>query len=223
MRRRDLLIGPLAATCIGRPAAAAWSDGLLFRATRNGSPIGWHRILFRQDGDRLDTDIDIRLDVRVLLIPVFSYRHRNRERWQGTDLVGFDSETDDDGEKLRVHVERQGTDLVVDGSRGRLIVPEPLPPTTWWSRRLVGDGAWIETQRGIVVHSTVTSLGLERVTAVGRLVEAERLHIEGDIDLDIWYADDRWVKLEFTAEADGSSIGYELVAVGPAVAEASLD
>lgn len=223
MRRRDLLIGAAAAGLVGRRgAAAAWSDGLLFRATRNGSAIGWHRVLIRDDGGRIETDIDIRLDVRVLMIPVYSYRHRNRERWQGAELQGFASETDDNGERLAVRAERDGAGLVVDGSGGRLSLPQPLPPTTWWDRRLVGDGTWVDTQRGIVIRAAIVGRGTERVTAAGRLVEAERLRLDGDIHLDIWYAGERWVKLDFTAAKDGSSIGYELVAVGPEVAGAPL-
>jgi hypothetical protein len=221
MRRRDLLLGALAAG-LARPAAAAVSDGLLFRAVRNGSPIGWHRVLLHRDGERLVTEIEARFDVRILLIPVYRYRHSNRELWQGEQLLGFRSETDDNGERLRVEVERQGDGLLVDGPAGRFRVAEPLPPSTWWSRRLIGDGAWIDTQRGIVARSTVTSRGREQVDAAGQRVAAERLALAGDIDLELWYAEDRWVRLAFTAQ-DGSTVAYELAATGPAAAETAID
>jgi hypothetical protein len=40
-------------------------------------------------------------------------------------------------------------------------------------------------------------------------MEAKHFKVRGDLDVDLWYADDRWVKLAFAA-SDGSRIDYRL-------------
>ena len=56
---------------------------LMFNAYRNGSPLGFHRIDFSEADERLIVDIEIVFDVKLAFIPVYRYRHRNREVWEG--------------------------------------------------------------------------------------------------------------------------------------------
>jgi hypothetical protein len=220
MQRRTLLIaGPALMLAGTRPAAAAWDDGWLFRASRNGSPIGWHRILLRRDGDRIETEIEIDLAVKFAFVTVYSYRHRNREQWSGDTLVGFASETDDNGDPYRVEARAEGQRIAVSGSAGNVEAPIGTAPTTWWSRRFVEPGRWIDTQKGGLLSSKVESAGRSRIVAAGRMTEADRFVASGDLDLELWYVGDRWAKLAFAA-SDGSRIEYELVATGPAAATA---
>ncbi|MFO1070189.1 MAG: DUF6134 family protein [Geminicoccaceae bacterium] len=221
MQRRPFLLAGSALLVAGtRPAiAAAWDDGWLFRATRNGSPIGWHRILLRRDGDRIDTEIEIDLAVKLAFVTLYSYRHRNREQWSGDRLVGFASETDDNGEPFRVEARAEGERIAVNGAAGTVEAPLGTAPTTWWSRRFVEPGRWIDTQKGGLLSSSVEAAGRDRIVAAGRMTEADRFVVSGDLDLELWYAGDRWAKLAFAA-SDGSRIEYELVATGPAAATA---
>jgi hypothetical protein len=221
MQRRHLVLGglALAAPLVGVGGASAGvQDGLLFEVSREGRPIGRHRVLLSGDAGRLTTSIEIDLEVRLAFVRLYSYRHRNREVWDGASFVEFVSETDDNGERHRVRAVADADGILVDGTAGRQLVPFDHMPTTWWSRRLVEAGRWIDTQSGRILRSSVTEVGRERLIAADAEVEADRLRLSGDLDLDIWYAEERWVGLEFRAQADGSRIGYKLVATGPAAA-----
>lgn len=222
MQRRHLLLGTVAAAgAIPCVHADGWTDGLAFRVSREGSPIGWHRVLLDRQGERLTTSISIELDVRIAFIRVYSYRHRNREIWDGDRFIEFASETDDNGDRHKVRAVAGDGGIVVEGSSGRQLVSNDHAPTTWWARRLTEPGMWIDTQTGRTMRSKVTLVGRERIVADGTATEADRLRLDGDVKLDAWYAGERWVGLEFRAEADGSLITYSLVATGPAAATAS--
>lgn len=219
--RRQLLFGGVALAAPVLPDHGAWAgaqDGLLFEVAREGRPIGHHRVLFSGAAGRLSTSIAIDLEVRLAFVRLYSYRHRNQELWDGARFVEFASETDDNGERHQVRAVADADGILVDGTGGRQVVSLEHLPTTWWSRRLTQSGRWIDTQSGRILRASVTEVGRERLIAAGAEVEADRLRLAGDLALDIWYAEERWVGLEFRSPVDGSQISYRLLATGPAAA-----
>lgn len=193
----------------GGKAAVAGSGDLRFEVFRNGSEIGYHVLSFTQDGERLTVDIDIELRVRVAFITAYRYEHRNREQWAAGEFLGFRSRTNDNGTRHSVEAERNGDQLIIRGSEGRIEAPASVLPTTYWHRNFMAGDRWIDTQNGRVVESAVERRGSEAIDAAGEKVEAERFAVRGDLDVDLWYHDDRWVKLGFGA-SDGSRIDYRL-------------
>lgn len=187
--------------------AEASSGKLRFAVFRDGSEIGYHVLSFVQDGERLTVDIDIELRVRFAFITAYRYEHHNREEWQGGALSGFQSRTNDNGTRHTVKAEREGDELIVRGSDGRTAAPGDMLPTTYWHRNFMHRNRWIDTQNGRIVASEVEAVGVEQIEAAGQTVEAERFAIRGDLDVDLWYHDERWVKLGFAA-SDGSRIDY---------------
>ncbi|MGI9501349.1 MAG: DUF6134 family protein, partial [Geminicoccaceae bacterium] len=83
LNRRSLIAGTLAAgsglAC--PPLSWASGNGLFFEARRNGDPIGHHAVSFTEDSERLIGDVEISLTVTFAFIPVYRYRHQNREVW----------------------------------------------------------------------------------------------------------------------------------------------
>ncbi len=204
-RRHAMIAGAAGLTLAGRPAAAA--DGrLLFDVYRNDGYIGSHEILFRQVGDRLETDIAIDLDVKFAFITVYRYRHRNHEIYEGGQLVQMSSRTDDNGKKLSVDVHREGDELVIHGADGRLRVAGDLVPTTYWQPTSIAASAWIDSQHGRVLNSEVTDLGEAPIEYDGRTVLCRHFRKEGDLSLDLWYGPDGWTTLAF--ELSGSRFTY---------------
>ena len=189
--------------------ANGMSGDLRFDVMRNGTEIGYHVLSFRQEGERLTVDIDIELRVKFAFITAYRYEHRNREEWEGGRLLGFKSRTNDNGTRTAVETRLEEGELVIVGSDGRLTGPASLLPTTYWHRNFMDRERWIDTQNGRIVESAVTPEGSERIESAGRMIEANRFKLRGDLDVDLWYHDDRWVKLGFTA-SDGSRIDYRL-------------
>jgi hypothetical protein len=215
LRRRQVLARGLAAMAgfatvgTGRAGAEATSGDLRFDVLRDGSEIGYHVLSFRQQAERLTVDIDIELRVRFAFITAYRYEHRNREEWEAGRLLGFASRTNDNGTRSTVETRRDGDRLVIQGSEGRLSGPSDLLPTSYWHRDFMDRERWIDTQNGRIVQSAVTPDGSERIEAAGRTVEARRYRLRGDLEVDLWYEGERWVKLGFAAP-DGSRIDYRL-------------
>lgn len=208
LRRSGFLgLAMLATPAVGR--AQAHGD-LRFQVFRDDSEIGHHALSFAQDGDRLTVDIDIALKVRFAFITAYAYEHRNREEWDGGRLLGFASRTNDNGTEHRVEARREGERLVIDGDAGRVTAPPGALPATYWHRRLLDQPAWVNTQTGRMIEGHVASRGRERLALMDQMVEAQRFRVTGDIELDLWYAGERWVKLAFDGP-DGSRIDYRLV------------
>ncbi len=210
MHRRDMLQGALglaAGATLGRPALAAPLGRLAFAVYRDESEIGQHTLDFALEGERLTVDIDIELEVKIAFITAYRYSHQNRVTWSGGRLEGFASRTDDNGTAYRVEAAQKGDHLVIDGEKGQITAPADTLPATYWPAGFVTRKRWINTQTGALIHSTVTSLGRETVEAEGEATTAERFGLRGDVDLDLWYAEGRWVKLAFTGPK-GSRIDY---------------
>ncbi|ACI98027.1 DUF6134 family protein [Rhodospirillum centenum] len=220
-----LAVALMAATvAAGMTAAAATvpaAGRLAFSVFRNGdSTMGWHRLDFHRDGDRLVVEKEIRFEVKVAFFTAYRYVHTNREVWQGDRLVALETSTDDDGRRHWVRGRATPEGFAVESSRGALLAPADVVPTSYWNIRTVGTTRLLDTQRGVLMDVRVEPLGAEPVAAAGSVVEARhfRLHFlsnrPGATDfVDIWYDDaDAWVKLAFRAK--GQDIVYRLDAPG---------
>lgn len=216
--RRTLAASAFAMPFLGPVRAPRADDATqAFAVDRNGSPIGRHTLRFTRDGRRLSVAIDIQLEVKLAFITLYRYRHTNRELWEDGRLLSFASRTDDNGTPHRVEARRAGEVILVESDAGRIEAPGDALPSTYWHRRFLDAPVWIDTQRGRLLNCQVTPRGVSRVSAAGDDVAADRFAVTGDLTLDLWYAQERWVKLDFKGE-DGSVIDYRLEQAGPQLA-----
>ena len=216
---RRAFLGHAGGFCLGAlpwPAVAASGEGrfgsLQFTAYRNGDRLGVHRVDVSGSDERLQVDIEIAFDVKLAFIPLYRYRHINRELWQGGRLISLDSETDDNGDRFRVKARAERDRLLVDGSAGRLDLPGDTFSTSYWNEAAMGKGEWLGTQEGKLLRSTVTQKPAEAVQLPGQTQMANSYDLKGDLTCSLWYAGGRWVKLLFFTE-DGSEIAYQLDAL----------
>lgn len=217
--RRLLLAGAAAGAAVaamatslsGRALAATLPPGMVlpFDVARGGSSIGEHRLRFSRDGNRLTVDIAIDLEVKVAFVPVYTYTHRNTEVWEDDKLVSMNSRTNDNGQDLRVSVQRTAEGLQVDGVEGRITAPADILTTSYWRYDTVNQTRLLDTQRGIIREVACEPVGQETVTAAGVSVPARHYRMTGDLKADLWYSQaNQWVKLAF--EVRGSEIRYTL-------------
>ncbi len=214
MPRREALralIGGAAAAglALSRPLQAALpgADEIAFEVLRDGRSIGHHRVSFRREARDLHVEIDIALEVKLLFLTVFRYRHRNHEVWRDGRLVAIDTKTDDDGEAFWLRGRSAANGLAVEGSSGRFLAPADIMPTSYWNPDSVKRSRMLDTQRGRLIQVAIVPAGLETVELAGRPVEARRFAVTGDLVLDLWYtAAGEWAKIAF--EARGAEIAY---------------
>ena len=191
----------------------ASSTPINFTAFRNGSRFGYHNVSFVENEGRLRVDIEISFDYKLAFIPLYRYRHRNREIWADGRLIEIATETDDNGTDYRVEGRAENDRLLVDGSAGKLDLPGNTVPTSYWNEDAVKRGAWLDTQNGKLVRSNVTPKEAAPFSVEGEPVEARAYELEGDITCTLWYHQNRWVGLRFIA-SDESVIEYTIEPAG---------
>jgi len=213
--RRTFLAGTAALLATG-PARAALpippDRRLEFRVMRSGEAIGSHRLTFEGPAETTEVRVEVEIAVRFGPIVLFRYRHHARERWQGDSLAGFDSETDDDGARLRVTATRTAAGFEVEGSTiGRYLAPSEALAATHWNKRML-RGPMINTQDGRLLRPVIACEGETPVPRSDHLrLEAQHYALSGDADLDLWYDQAaEWAGLQFKAK-DGSAVTYERV------------
>jgi len=225
-----LIVSVLGSTTVSAANDFPYGQTLAFAIYRNGQEIGRHTLSFEQDGANRVVTVAINLAVKAMGVIAYRYIHADREVWNGDALQALDSQTDDNGKKYKVHVQRGANGLTVDrqapaeainastadqGLQPPVIEHEVLPadilPTSHWNIAQVKRSVLLNTQYGTQAHVQVTPMGREPVkTATGATIEATRYHYTGDIRMDQWFDDrGRWVKGMFAAP-DGSTIDYVL-------------
>lgn len=210
MRRRALLAAPLA--LLGLPARAEGvppGGQLAFAVLRKDSEIGTHALRFATDGDTLTVAIDVRMRVGLGPITLFRYRHTGTERYRGGRFESLETETDNDGEPLRVSARREGERVVVRTATGEVkqYGAAALPLTHWNPACMAAP--LFNPQDGLPMDLRVVRRGPAEVAlADGKLVTATRFSLTGAATLDDFYdSADIWTALRAVAK-DGSVLEY---------------
>lgn len=213
MVRRTVITAGIAWLALPETAAGAPAS-VEFRVFRNGRDIGRHLMTFTRAGEDLLVAIDVELAVGFGPITFYRYRHENRERWRAGSFRHFASRTDDNGTTYAVEAEATSGRIAVRGHEGSYTAPAEAWPTTYWYPGFLDRRVWVDTQFGKLRRAQVVPAGQGLVPVAGREVSARRFRLEGDLALELWYRDGRWVGLEANAP-DGSRLVYRLVSEPP--------
>jgi hypothetical protein len=205
-------LSALAGITAGWSASAhhGYRELLDFAVLRGGTPIGFHRLDFRDVGDETHVEVDVELQVKLGFVTLFRYEHRNREVWRNGLLQRIDSQTNDDGTKYQVKGELRPEGLIVKTLAGEHVFGEKPMSATYWHPDTIKQSALLDTQRGGLLKVDVAVGEVEDVElGNGTRVKARRYELKGDLNITLWYtAEGQWVALKFAAR--GSDIQYAL-------------
>jgi hypothetical protein len=199
---------PIASASVTSAPAASreWN----FRVLLDGKEVGWHRYVVRGDGEATEVESRAQFDVRFLLLNAYRYRHEARERWRGSCLDELESRTDSNGDIDEVAAATSGDALVVDGPSGDARHAGCVMSFAYWDPRILGASQLLNSQTGELMPVRVAHRGTEVVDVAGRSVPAARHRLSAPgLQIDLWYADGRWIALEAPAPG-GRVLRYEL-------------
>ncbi len=180
---------------------------LVFTVTHNGAPMGTHRVDFARDGDTLVVTIAIRFEVKLAFITVFRYQHDAREVWRGGRLIGFDSLTDDDGDRFQVAARATPEGLRVAGTGGQYLAPAETVTSSYWHVGMTRHAKVLDSHSGRMIDLVATPAGSREETVGGRRVPVRLYRLAGEITGELAYTgNDEWALLRF--QSRGSEIAY---------------
>ncbi|MDJ0741294.1 MAG: DUF6134 family protein [Gammaproteobacteria bacterium] len=181
-------------------------DELAFDVLLDEQPIGSHVFRFRDGGGERRVESRASFDVRVLFVPVYSYRHSNDETWRDGCLVAIRSQTDSNGEAYAVTGERAGDAFeLVTRDASQQVASDCLMTFAYWRKDFLHQDRLLNAQTGELIDVDVRALGeLTLDLPQGRVdVDGYRILSAADaVDIRVYYdrRDDRWVGLRSTLE-----------------------
>lgn len=200
------MAAPLPAAPETRAEGHTWS----FRVLLGERTIGRHQFTLNPAGEEHEVHSEARFDVRLLFLTAWSYRHEAIERWQGDCLLALESRTETNGESESVRAITEGQSLVVEHQAGRDEHDGCIMSFAYWNPRILAAKRLLNSQTGELLPVTITSAAEESLAVRGEHLRARRHRITGpDLEIDLWYAGERWVGLEAAAPG-GKRLRYVL-------------
>jgi len=174
-------------------------ENYAFSILRKGKKIGEHKIAFSEKDGNTIVDIDINIRVGVGPITFYRYEHSNQEIWDDEGLLEITTATNENGKSFALEGKRkdEGFEIIKGEEPG--MVEASIIPTSYWRMETLNVTRVLDTQNGKILDVAVDLKG-----DAGDL--GTKYIMSGELELDLWYTDDRLTKIAFDAE--GASIEY---------------
>jgi len=205
----------LLACCIAPAVAAAHGQVWHFEARLDDEPIGEHRFELRGDGTARELRSQARFTVRLLGIPVYRYRHEAVEHWRGDCLQRLQAQTDDNGDRNQIRLQREDGGWQALGERRAEATdgwPDCLMSFAYWHPAVLKQGQLLNAQTGQLERVRVERLGEALLPVHGRPTPAVRWRLHtAQQPIDLWLAqtDGAWIGLD-SIVAGGRKLSYRL-------------
>lgn len=204
----------LAAAALLATADAAWAETLNYTVLRDGKRIGSHAVSIDAKGPMTQISTTTDIEVKVLFVTAYQFKHKGQELWSGGKLVSLTSATNDDGTDKKLSVKASQGQMTVDstvtGQERRQNVDGAMLTGSLWNKDVVTQSALLNTLDGQVMKIEVKDVGAETVDAGGKSVTAHHYAISGELTREVWYDDaGRLVRMRFPDKTN-SEIIYAL-------------
>ena len=189
-------------------------EDISFNVYRNDSKIGYHKLNFKREEDRIIASIEIKFEVNFLGFTLYDYFHKNKEVWIADSLFKLKTNTNNNGDQLYCNVKKKAERFVIDGENNKIITKDEPLPSSYWKFDLVNNEKKrvLNTQDCSFIDFKIEFLGNEKIYE--DQLEAMHYKLTGkefngdDVNIDIWYSNSKWVKMIFYK--DESKIDYFL-------------
>jgi hypothetical protein len=208
----------MASTVAAFGAVAAWAtDGSSrewrFNVTLDGRPIGTHRFLLHERGERRELTSEARFNVKILFFDAYRYEHSARELWRGECLERIDARTEDNGEVSTILGARSDGCFRVMSDESVEDIGSCVQTFAYWNPRILEADRLLNPQTGEYIPVRVMPIGQESIAGHEH---ADRYRLVGNdasgtaLQIDLWYSPSReWLALE-SQTADGRRLRYSM-------------
>lgn len=185
-----------------------------FRVFLEDKEIGTHRFeLLDKGGGERQLVSKARMAVKLLFVTAYTYDHRDVEHWNGDCLSKLTSNTDDNGDKYQVDVQRQGAATIVKTLNGSRTLGDCVLTFAYWNPAMLKQTRLLNSQDGEHVEVQITDAGSDPIVVRGVETPARRYELRSKnkkLSIDLWYSpSDEWLALESRTEG-GDKLIYKL-------------
>mgnify|MGYP001813639568 FL=1 len=195
----------IANTGPGKDISESWN----FRVMLDDTPIGYHKVNVDIIDNIKTVHTRANFDVRILFIPVYSYEHETRERWEDNCLVDISSTTDDNGEDYFISSIKKEDRLAVETRNGTIALGGCVRTFAYWDVDLLNSQLLLNTQTGEYETVSISDMGTGQLTIDDEQIEARHFRLVAEeLTIDLWYTKDmHWLALESVTES-GAVLRY---------------
>jgi len=196
-----------------RNPTATYGQSVTYDIFRKKKKIGQHTVQFSNSGEGLVVDIESKIVVTVLKVPVFKFNYVSNELWVDGKLNRVEAATNDNGKKHKVLAERAaGEDTMqLTDKDGKAATDMVDYSSNHWNSNVVQAKKMFNTITGKAADIEYKAMGKETISLSNSEkspIDATRYELSGKIQSELWYDDaGRWVQLRFKGE-DGNYIEY---------------
>ena len=193
----------------------AYPEGILFEVKRDGESVGQHTVQFDQkENGQILAVSRLNITIKVLGMILYQYAYHCQSWWAENHLIKLLAKQDDNGILSEVEINADANVLRIDGPNGISTGQFSLYPSNHWHPGVLREHQVIDTLKGELANVNIKNLGVKKITAEGRSIDAYKYIYSGDVNATAWYDKlGRWVKLSFAVE-DGSIIEYVCIECG---------
>lgn len=183
----------------------------VFDIYRNNKKIGTHTLTFTRKGSDTVVDIDIKMKATLGFIPLYKYRHTNREIWRGDQLLSIDAFTNDNGKKAFVRAYKNGNVLKVTSNNHAYTTSANIMSTSYWHRSTAYQKQLINTQTGKLINVGIVDKKSISTPMGKQIRPSQKYVISGDIKTIVSYdkGTSEWIGLNF--KINGADFVYKPV------------
>lgn len=194
-------------------AAMLYTEPRSYRIIRKGKTIGKHEleVVTREvsGGVEVSVDVNSKIKVRVLKVPVFSFNYVASERWLDGKLQSVTARTTENGTSSEVAASREGSRLVLQQGTNREVAETLNHTSNHWLPEVLISNELFNTLTGKRNEVDVQMLGKTTLELPGGATPAWHFRYSDSLQAQVWYDDSgRWLQLEFKGE-DKSAIIYQ--------------
>lgn len=136
--------------------------------------IGTYTNIVTRNGATTDVQTQLHIAVKLIGISLFHQDATREERWHDHRLIAFQSDTDDNGNKIDVTGKADGADFVIHTPSGVITAPSDVHPSNPWAPFVLHTDRMMSTKTGKVWPVVVTDAGLVTIALDGRTMTARK-------------------------------------------------
>ena len=205
------VLAETAVTLDDRNPMATYGQSVLYDIYRKNKKIGEHTLQFTNTDNRLLVEIESKIVVTVLKVPVFRFNYQSTETWVDGQLQSVNAATDNNGKKHQVSAERAGGDMTLRDKKGDTTTAKIAFTSNHWNSKVLSADRMFNTLTGKASDAVFVTTGVETINLgddADSTIEATRYQLTGKVNTDVWYDNTgRWVQLRFKGE-DGNTVEY---------------
>ncbi len=184
---------------------------LVFEVLGLGKVIGSHEVNAEGTPAAFVVQSEVDIDVGLLGVSLFTYRHTGTETWRDDGLFAFDSTSVGDNGRTETVIGRATANgFEVEGRKGVIMAPADIMVGSYWTEEMMSRDVLLDPQKGVLERQVVHKRERTTMEVGNKTIPVTRYKISSILNGSVSYDDSgRWVGATFKKKS--TEIEYRLV------------